>query len=283
MRSDTPAEAHDIAEKRYLGTNRKSWDDRVAVHVGSDFYDAAGFKAGNCTLKSVEVEELGDVAGKSLLHLQCHFGLDSLSLARKGARVTGVDFSERAISAARRLDEEENLGARFICSDVYELPRHLDDRFDIVFTSYGVLCWLPDLRRWAAVIESCLKPGGFFYIAEHHRFTSIFDDEKSVTDLRVTEPYFHEPEPYRYVDTGTYACRDDETTYEGCEWTHSMADIVDSLIGVGLQIEFFHEFPFTDWKAFPILEQDREGWWRMPAGKPDLPLMFSIKASRPER
>ena len=133
MRSETPAGSRDVAKKAYLGTNRKSWDDRVAVHFGSEFYDVAGFKVGDCTLKSVEVEELGDIAGRSLLHLQCHFGLDSLSLARRGARVTGVDFSERAISAARRLNEEENLGARFICSDIYELPQNLNDRFDIGF------------------------------------------------------------------------------------------------------------------------------------------------------
>ena len=282
MRSEPPAGPRDVAEKGYLGTNRKSWDERVAVHVASDFYDVAGFKAGNCTLKSVEVEELGDIAGKSLLHLQCHFGLDSLSLARRGARVTGVDFSERAVSTARRLNEEENLGARFVRSDIYELSKHLDDRFDIVFTSYGVLCWLPDMRRWAAVIERFLKPGGFFYVVEHHMFANILDHEDSGTGPRATEPYFHALEPFQYVDTGTYASRDDETRYEGCEWTHSMADIVNSLIGAGLKIEFFHEFPFIGWKAFPFLEQDHEGWWKMPAGKPDLPLMFSIKASRPE-
>ena len=269
--------------KEYLAANRKSWDDRVVVHFDSDYYDVAGFKAGACTLKSVEVDELGDIAGKSLLHLQCHFGLDSLSLARRGARVTGVDFSERAISTARRLNEEENLGAKFVCSNIHELPQHLDERFDIVFTSYGVLCWLPDLPKWAAVIAHFLKPGGFFYIVEHHVFMKIFDDEVSVTGLHVTEPYFHNPEPYGYVGTGTYACSDDETSYEGYEWTHSMADIINSLIGAGLRIEFLHEAPFIEWKAFPFLEQDRDGWWRMPAGKPDLPLMFSIKACRSER
>ena len=112
---------------------------------------------------------------------------------------------------------------------------------------------------------------------------NILDNEDSVTDLRVTEPYFHSQEPYGYVDTGTYACSDDETSYEGYEWTHSMADVINSLIDAGLKIEFLHEFPFIGWKAFPFLEQDGEGWWRMPAGKPDLPLMFSIKAPRPER
>ncbi len=282
MRSETPAGSGDVAEKAYLGTNRKSWDDRVEVHFGSDFYDVAGFKAGNCSLKSVEVEELGDIAGKSLLHLQCHFGLDSLSLARRGAHVTGVDFSEQAISTARRLNEEECLGSHFICSNVYELPQHLDERFDIVFTSYGVLCWLPDMRRWAAVIERFLKPGGLFYIVEHHMLGNMFDNEESVTCLRVTEPYFHSREPYRYVDRGTYATTDDETIYTNYEWIHSMSDIINSLIGVGLQIEFVHEFPFIGWRAFPVLERDCQGWWRMPAGRPDVPLMFSIRATRPE-
>ena len=283
MRSESAAASRDAAEKEYLATNRSSWDEWVALHFDSDYYDVAGFKAGNCTLKSVEVEELGDISGKSLLHLQCHFGLDSLSLARRGARVTGVDFSDKAISTARRLDDEEDLGARFVCSNIYELPRHLDDRFDIVFTSYGVLCWLPDLPRWAAVIAHFLKPGGFFYMVEHHVLMNIFDDEDSVTDLRVTDPYFHGREPARYFDTGTYASEGDQTTYESYEWSHSMADIVNSLVSAGLRIEFLNEFPFIAWKAFPFLEQDREGWWRMPASKPELPLMFSIRASRPER
>lgn len=283
MRSETGSRSRDPAEQLHLASNRKTWDGWAAVHFGSEYYDVAGFKTGSCTLKSVEVEELGDVAGKSLLHLQCHFGLDSLSLARRGARVTGVDFSEQAISTARQLNDQADLGARFVCSNIYELPECLDERFDIVFTSYGVLCWLPDLPRWAAVIAHVLKPGGFFYIVEHHVFMNVFDNEDSVTDLCVTDTYFHASEPVRYFGKGTYACRDDQTTYESYEWTHSMADIVNSLTGAGLRIEFLHEFPFIGWKAFPFLEQDREGWWRMPSGKPNLPLMFSIKASRPER
>ena len=283
MRSETDAASHDAAEQLHLASNRKAWDGWAAVHFGSEYYDVAGFKTGKCTLKSVEVEELGDVTGKSLLHLQCHFGLDSLSLARRGARVTGVDFSEQAVSTAWRLNEEENLGARFVRSNIYELPECLDDRFDIVFTSYGALCWLPDPRRWAAVIAHFLKPGGFFYIVEHHVFMNVFDNEAYVTDLNVTDAYFHTREPARFVGEGTYACRDDQTTYESYEWTHSMADIVNSLTGAGLRIEFLNEFPFIDWQAFPFLERDGEGWWRMPSGKPDLPLMFSIKASRPER
>lgn len=162
--------------KSELELNRGYWDEATRLHLRGDLYGVQEFKAGGCRLHRVEVEEVGDVRGKRLLHLQCHFGLDTLSWARHGAVVTGVDFSTESIAGARRLAGETGIQAEFVCSDLYELPETLPSfhSFDIVYTSYGVLCWLPDLASWAGVIARYLKPGGFFYIAEAHPSARMF-------------------------------------------------------------------------------------------------------------
>ena len=144
---------------RRLETNRNNWNERTPVHAASDFYDMEAFKSGRITLKDIERREVGDVSGRTLLHLQCHFGQDTMSWSRLGAIATGVDFSEAAIELARSLNDELGLEARFICSNIYDLPDTLDEEFDIVFTSYGVLTWLPDLDKWAEVIYKRLKAG----------------------------------------------------------------------------------------------------------------------------
>ena len=188
---------------KYTQVNNEAWDAWAALHVESDYYDVEGFKKGSSTLNRIELEELGDVAGKTLLHLQCHFGLDSLSLARMGAEVTGVDFSSEAIANAQRLNDEVGLKARFIRSDIYELPDSLDGQFDIVFTSYGVLRWLPDVERWGKAIARCLKPGGVFHIVEYHPFASVFEADGPISDFRVARSYFHRPEPFEYQGEAT--------------------------------------------------------------------------------
>src|SRR5665213_3830419 len=149
---------------RHVETNRALWDELVGVHVRApNSYDLDSFRNGRETLKPIELEEVGDVRGKRLLHLQCHFGMDTISWARRGARVVGADFSPEAIALARQLSEELSVGADFVCSNIYDLPQHLEGEFDIVFTSYGVLCWLPDLTDWGKVVDHFLAPGGFFY------------------------------------------------------------------------------------------------------------------------
>ena len=168
----------------YFEANRRHWDEVVPIHMRSDLYDVDSFKAGKSKLKPVEREELRDVRGKTMLHLQCHFGLDTLSWAREGAIVTGVDFSEPAIEGAKALAAETGIEARFIISDVYSLPDRLEEEFDIVFTSYGAICWLPDIGRWAQVVTRFLKPGGTFYMVEFHPVCGIFDNDPAVTDLK---------------------------------------------------------------------------------------------------
>ena len=270
--------------EEYLKNNRELWNEITLIHARSAFYDVEGFKKGRCTLDSIELEEVGDVSGKSLLHIQCHFGMDTLSWARLGAKVTGVDFSEDAIDLARSLSKEVGIEANFVCSSVYDLPGKLSGQFDIVYTSAGVLCWLPDLKKWAEVISHFLRPGGFFYILESHPFSHVFDDSKDVTELKVKHSYFHSPEPTKWEAEGDYADPDAVVKNPSYEWTHSMGEIINSLIASRLQIEFLHEFPvlFHKWLPFmeEVMEEDDEGWWRIPGDK--LPLIFTLKATKPE-
>jgi SAM-dependent methyltransferase len=191
--------------EKFIQANKDMWEGRVDVHNESKFYDVEGFLKGNQTLDPIELDEVGDVSGKSLLHLMCHFGMDTLSWARLGAKATGVDFSEKAVKLAGDLSKQIGVDARFIASDIYKLPEILNDEFDIVFTSGGVLTWLPDLRKWAQVVSKYVKRGGVFYIREFHPFPYVFDDDEGVTDLKLKYPYFTPDEPLKFDDGATYA------------------------------------------------------------------------------
>jgi 2-polyprenyl-3-methyl-5-hydroxy-6-metoxy-1,4-benzoquinol methylase len=266
---------------KYLQSNRALWDEWTAVNYRSAFYRVEEFKRGLNKLRGYEIEEVGDVSGKELLHLQCHFGLDTLCWARLGARVTGADFSRAAIEHARRLAEEVQLKARFICSNLYDLPGTLPGTFDVVYTSRGVLGWLPDLDRWARVVAHYVRPGGFFYLTEIHPFVQVFDDDEAVTDLRLRYPYWTTEEPMAFKVKGSYADRSavikQEVEYG---WNHALGEIVTALAQAGLSIEFLHEFPVADWPiSFLVEVEDRT--YRLPAeldGK--LPLSFSLRASK---
>ena len=267
---------------KYLETNKKLWDEKTKVHVDSAFYDVAGFKAGDSSLYPIEEAEIGDlVDGKTMLHLQCHFGMDTLSWARRGAIPTGVDFSSKAVTQAQALSTELGLPARFIESNIYELPDKLDETFDIVYTSYGVLAWLPDIRAWGQLIGRYVKPGGFFYMAELHPFSMIFEDGEDGR-LQADWPYFHTPEPLEWEVEGTYAdldaVMDTEKQYE---WVHSMGDIVNALVDAGLQLEYLHEFDYTVFQQFKIIQKEGR-LYTLPEGAPRIPLLFSLKACKPE-
>ena len=267
----------------FTEANRRHWNEIVPIHVASDFYDIASFKAGKSKLKPIELEELGDVRGKTLLHIQCHFGLDTLSWAREGAIVTGVDYSEPALEAARALAAECGIDARFVLSDVYSLPEKLREQFDIVFTSYGALCWLPDIGRWAQVAAHFVRPGGTFYVVEFHPIVGIFDDDAGVMDLQVRVPYFPSAEPLRWEGLGTYVDRaaslKNDVTYE---WPHPTSEVLTALIDAGLRIEFFHEFPFTCYPQVPsLMEPVGEQLYRLKQHDGSVPLLYSIKATKP--
>ncbi len=263
---------------KYIEQNKAHWNEITPIHENSQMYDVAGFKAGKCTLKSTELKEVGGVKGKSLLHLQCHFGLDTLSWARLGAQVTGADFSGEAIKLAKKLSKETGIKADFIETDIYKLPGILHKKFDIVFTSYGVLCWLRDLTKWAQIIASYLKRGGFFYIAEGHPFACVFDNSKTATRLEVTMPYFPQKEPIKWEPEGDYAEPDFIAPHGTYEWTHPLSEIINALIQAGLKIEFVHEFPVSFYKALPFMVKNKNREWRL-KGDP-IPLTFSIKATK---
>lgn len=270
----------------YLQANRKRWDQLTIEHERSPFYDVEGFRAGKDRLRSIELTELGDVAGKSLLHLQCHFGLDTLAWARRGAVVTGVDFSQTAITLARLLSAELDIPARFYCTDIYELPTVLSGKFDIVFTSYGVLHGLPDLRRWGQIIAHYLEPGGIFYIVEDHPFFRVFR-AKPEGEFRAERSYFFAEKPQRIEATGSYAtghadAKDPATTGVSYVWDHSLGEVINSLVDAGLRIEFLHEFPYAARAKFPFMEQGEDGWWRLPAHQHGtIPFLFSLQARKP--
>ena len=270
----------------YRDANRALWDAWTRINLRSEFYDVEAFAAGRGRdLDPIARAGPGDVRGKSLLHLQCHFGMDTIRWARHGATVTGVDFSPEAIAAARALAARMQVEATFVQSDLYDLPDRLAGRFDVVFTSYGVLSWLPDLERWAQVIARFLTPGGVFYVVEAHPVMYAFDDRPTAPDLRLLYPYFHGPEPIREEHRGCYSEPEAPiTSVEYC-WLHTLADIIGALVRAGLRIESFDEYPFLAWRFFPWMEQDADGWWRLPTraqvpnGPSSLPLMFSLKAS----
>ncbi|QBD74837.1 class I SAM-dependent methyltransferase [Ktedonosporobacter rubrisoli] len=263
--------------------NQDFWNAVVPHHTSSAFYNLEVFKAGATSLLPIELEEVGSVEGKTLLHLQCHFGMDTLSWARLGARVTGVDFSEQAIAFARSLAQELGLDASFICADIYDLPNKLSEQFEIVFTSYGVLCWLPDIERWARVVADFIQPGGTFYIIDGHPLTRIFSSDPhatGATDLKVASSYFMR-EPAIVEVRGSYADSGEEfPPKKMLNWNHSLGDILSALIQAGLTIEFLHEFPVMHWAPFPFLKQGEDRLWHFSQGDPQLPLLFSIRATK---
>jgi SAM-dependent methyltransferase len=266
----------------FLKANLANWDEAVALHVASDLYDVQGFKAGKTSLSALELEELGPLVheGTTLLHLQCHFGLDTLSWARRGAAVTGADFSGEAVATARALADEGGLSARatFVRSAVETLPDALQGRFDVVYTSWGALIWLGDLERWSEVVDHFLAPGGHLYVAEFHPYAYLLAEDSTPDSQRVGYPYFQHGEPMRFDEDGDYADPaaklDHKVTYE---WNHGFAEIIDPLLRRGLRLEFLHEVPYTiPGLPFPFLEHCEDGLLRVKGHHDDMPLSFSL-------
>ena len=237
----------------YLNANQRHWDAVTPFHERSALYDVAGFKAGRSSLDAIELEAIGDVAGKSLLHLQCHLGMDTLSWARLGARVTGVDFSHEAISLARSLSAETAIPADVVESNLYDLPNNLDGQLDIVFTSYGCMCWLPDLRGWAETAAHFLAPVGTFYLVEDHPPAEAFDHSPQALEPRVAQQYFHTEQPVQNESQGSYADRNADITDITHQWAHPMGEIVTAIADTETRIEFVHEFPVCCWQRFPFI------------------------------
>jgi SAM-dependent methyltransferase len=258
------------------------WDERVPIHVGSEFYDVAGFKAGKPAIEPFEVDELGALGGRDLLHLQCHFGLDTLDLVRlhPTLRATGLDFSGPAVEAATALAAELQLDDRatFVQADVHDAVTTLGaETFDVVYTGKGALLWLPDLRPWADVCAQLLRPGGWLYVCEFHPVANCLDDEQ--IQPTITYDYF-DTEPIIDETPGTYADPAAATRHNlSYEWQHPLDQVFEAILGAGLHLRFFHEWDYTLFDRWRALVKQADGRYRWP-GQARLPLMYSLKAQK---
>ncbi|MFG3202095.1 class I SAM-dependent methyltransferase [Streptomyces sp. NPDC048192] len=261
--------------------NRAMWDERVPVHVAGEYYDLDGFRARPDVLRDFEKDEVGDVTGRTLLHLQCHIGTDTLSWLHRGAaRVVGLDFSAPAVEAARSLAAGLGHGperAAFVTGDVYDAAEAVPEpSYDIVYTGLGALCWLPDVRRWAETAASLVAPGGFLYLAEFHPITEVLDGE---TGTRVVRDYF-DRNAQVWDEPGSYADLTAATVHNrSVQWQHTLGDVVSALAATGLRIEFLHEHDVSLFPRFANFEV-RDGYHRFPADHPRIPLIYSLKATK---
>ena len=265
-----------MATPDYVTINRDSWNQRTEAHLRSDFYDVPGFLKGATSLNAIELELLGNVAGQSLLHLQCHFGQDTVSLARMGAQSTGVDLSDKAIDAARQLTRDTGTDASFVCCNVYDLPQQLDQQFDIVFSSYGTIGWLPDIDRWGALIARYLKPGGRFVFAEFHPVVWMFDDDFE----KVAYRYFN-GDPIVETESGTYADRDAPITPKSVSWNHGLAEVIGALLKAGLSLETFREYDYSPYNCFRHTLEEAPKQFRIGHLGDKIPMVYALVARKP--
>lgn len=261
--------------QHYFDENKKLWNQRTAIHKDSSFYDVGSFLLGKSSLNEIELRELGDVKGKKILHLQCHFGMDSLSLSRMGAEVTGVDLSDSAIDEARKLNGKLSLNAKFICCNVYDLKDHLREQFDIVFTSYGVIGWLPDLNKWADIISCFLTPGGDFYMVEFHPVVWMLDE-----DFKEVKYYYHNQEMIVMNAQGTYTDRQADIQGKEYSWNHSLSEVINSLLSQNLQLKFFNEYSYSPYPCFRNVIQGSDGNWRVKGLEDKIPMLYSLKMTK---
>lgn len=263
------------SEKNYLDINRESWNNKTEVHLKSEFYDLEGFLNGNTSLNDIELNLLGDVTGKSILHLQCHFGQDTISLSRLGAEVTGVDLSDKAIESARQIAKETNADAHFICCDIYDLPNHLDKQFDIVYTSYGTIGWLPDLDKWANIISRYLKPNGQFVFVEFHPVVWMFDDNFG----HIGYNYFNSGAIIE-KEKGTYADKTADITQEYVMWNHGLGEVINSLLTNGLEIKSLNEFDYSPYNCFNKTIEFAPKKYRIEHLENKIPMVYSVVAGK---
>ncbi len=261
--------------ENYKDVNKATWNNKTDVHIESEFYDVQSFLDGKSTLNDIELNLLGDIKGKKILHLQCHFGQDTMSFSRMGAKATGVDLSDKAIDRAREFAEKLNLDTQFVCCDIYDVPKYIDEKFDIVFTSYGTIGWLPDLDKWAKVVSGFLKPNGKFVFVEFHPVVWMFDD------------YFKEVH-YNYFNaapiienfTGSYANRDADIVTNSICWNHPTSEVLNSLISNGLELNLFDEYDYSPYNCFNETEEFEKGKFRIKHLENKIPMVFALVATK---
>ena len=274
--------SHGLHMTEHVEMNRRNWDERAAIHARDTTgdYMLDRFRAGEDALHAIEAAELGDISGKRVLHLQCHIGQDTLCLVRRGATATGLDFSSAALSVARRLSDETGLKADFVEGTVYQAPDLTPGPFDLVFTTWGTICWLPDVKKWAEVIASVLAPSGELYFADAHPGFSVLEEYAG----RFVPTYDYQTPPDRPLHFAN------ETTYTGDptimshqstrEWIHSLSAVLGGLIDAGLTITMFREHEALPWRGLTSLVPASERMWRLPDGVPRIPLSYSVRAKK---
>lgn len=260
-------------EENYIAINRESWNRRTEVHLSSEFYDMENFLKGKSSLNDIELKLLGDVSGKKILHLQCHFGQDTISLSRLGAETTGVDLSDKAIESAKNIAQQTQTNANFICCDIYELPQYLDEQFDIVYTSYGVIGWLPDLDKWAEVITQFLKPGGQFVFVEFHPVVWMFDEDFQ----RIQYPYL-KTEAIVETNNGTYADKSASVIVSDVSWNHGLSEVVKSLLRQRLAITSLDEYDYSPYNCFNKAVEFEPNKFRIAHLGNKIPMVYSLTA-----
>ncbi|WP_299891107.1 bifunctional 2-polyprenyl-6-hydroxyphenol methylase/3-demethylubiquinol 3-O-methyltransferase UbiG [uncultured Lacinutrix sp.] len=259
----------------YFKTNKATWNDKVKVHAESEMYDIKAFKNGKSSLMKYELNALQNVTGKSLLHLQCHFGQDTLSWSRLGAKCVGVDLSDEGIKLAKALNKELNLDAQFVCCNVLDTAEHIKDSFDIVYTSYGVIGWLPDLKPWGKMIAEKLNNGGTFYMVEFHPIVWMFD---YLEDKPIMKYGYMQDEVIYEEYEGTYADLDSKMVTKEYGWNHGLSEVINALTEAGLHIEYMNEYNESPYNVLPELVETKSGNYTT---KDKLyPLIFEIKATK---
>ncbi len=259
----------------YIEINRASWNKRTDYHLQSEFYDLEGFMNGKSSLNDIELSLLGDIKGKHILHLQCHFGQDSMSLARMGAHVVGVDLSDKAIESAQNIAEKLGIDSQFICCDIFDLPQYLNQKFDIVFTSYGVIGWLPDLDKWAKVIHDFLKPQGQLVFVEFHPVVWMFDDDFENVKYR----YFNSG-PIIETESGTYADKDANIEIQSVNWNHGLSEVVSNLLKNSLELLALEEYDYSPYNCFRHTVEVAPKKYRIEHMENNLPMVYSVLAKK---
>jgi 2-polyprenyl-3-methyl-5-hydroxy-6-metoxy-1,4-benzoquinol methylase len=266
----------------FFATNRRNWDERVPIHLrdNTGTYQIDAFLAGADTLYPIEASEIGDVSGKRLLHLQCHIGLDTLSLARRGAHATGLDFSPSAIEAARELARRTGMATRFVEGNVYDAATLAPEPFDIVYSTWGTVTWLPDVVRWAQMIAGALAPGGFFYLADDHPAAQMLEQIDGA--LVATYPWQTPADsPLMFEANTSYAGdRTELANIKSYQWIHPLSEILSALLDAGLSIEMLHEHDRLPWKPFAMMVTAGGGLYRLPPTVPAVPLALSLRARK---
>ncbi|MFJ9616818.1 class I SAM-dependent methyltransferase [Streptomyces noursei] len=282
-RSDQPG------TEEMVRANEANWDARTPVHVASAFYGLDGSRSPEDWFAPFEWSDLGELAGRDVLHLQCHLGTETAAFADRGARAVGLDFSTEAVAQARRLAAETGREMEFVRSDVYRAVEALGDRrFDVVYTGKGAVCYLPDLAAWAETVAALLRPGGTFYLVEFHPLLNALGPtpptDPDTPPLLLRHDYLAGRGPLRSDTPTTYT---DGPPLQGAttsyEWRHGVGEVLDALIGAGLTLRGVRESEVLPWPRFPSMVPDTNGWWRLPDSEPIVPLLYAVRAVKPER